>query len=153
MPHDHADQVRIVHKLATFRQGGMTESEVFLAVLTDSDLEVMLRGFPDELSEPLTLFAMLTFKTDATGVIPEEKLGKWIKLCASWLCLEWLKRKDVLTEYVFGESGINWTPNPFRATSEFLDDLARRHEVIHHFAAHILRRAAPTAAYGSATLN
>lgn len=152
MPPNHAEQVRVVHKLAALRSGG-TVGPALLDALDEADLEVMLRGFPDDLSEPLTLFAMLTFKTDASGSIPKEKLPGWIKLCASWLCLEWLKRDGAVSDYVFGDTGINWTTNPARVTSEFLDGLARRHEVIHHFAAGIFRRAAPTAMPGGPTLN
>lgn len=153
MPPDHADQARVVHKLAALRTGGTKDGKALLAALTDSDLEVMLRGFPDDLSEPLTLFAMLTFKTDASGAIPKDKLAGWIKLCAGWLCLEWLKRDGAVSDYVFGETGTNWTTNPARATPEFLACLARRHETLHHFAASIFRRGAPTAMPGGPTLN
>lgn len=147
-PSNHADQVRVVHKLAELRSSG-TVGRALLDALDSADLEIMLQGFPDDLSEPLTLFAMLTVKPDASGVIPEQKLGEWIKLCASWLCLEWLKRDGAVSEYVFGETGINWTTNHSRVTSEFLDGLARRHAAIHHFAAIIFRRAA----LGGTTVN
>lgn len=113
----------------------------------------MLRDFPKDLSEPLTLFALITAKPDESGHVRDEKLAEWIQLCASWLCLEWLKRNGALTSYIFGETGINWQVDPVRLTTSFLDDLKQRHSALHHFAAHVLRRAAPEVGPGSPTLN
>ncbi len=151
-PPNNADQIRIVHKLAALRKAG-TNGENFLAALEEVELEAMLWNFPDDYTEPLVLFALFTATPDKEGIIQEEYLTGWIKACASWLCLEWLRRRGALVGYTFNERGASWALDAIKLTSGFLADLERHHPSMHHFAAHIFRRAAPDAGLGTAAFN
>ena len=151
-PPDHADQLRIVHKLAALRQAGTT-GESLLAALEEAELEVMLWDFPDDLAESLTLFALITAVPDEAGMVSEQRLTDWIQLCASWLCLEWLKRRGAVVSYALNDQSASWQTDAAKLTSGFLDDLSRRHPALHHFAAHIFRRAAPVIEPGAPALN
>ena len=51
-PSEHAEQLPLVHKLAALRQDGTKTGNALLAALDDAELEVMLRDFPKDLSEP-----------------------------------------------------------------------------------------------------
>lgn len=151
-PPNHDDQLRIVHKLAALRQAGTT-GESLLAALDEADLEAMLWDFPEDLTEPLTLFALITAAPDESGVVQEQNLADWIQACASWLCLEWLKRRGAIVSYTFNEQGASWPTNAVKLTSEFLDDLARHHPSLHHFSVHVFRRASPNTGPGTPALN
>lgn len=151
-PPTHADQIRIVDKLAALRTVGTT-GESLLAALDESELETMLWNFPDELTEPLTLFALITAASNESGVVQEQNLADWIQACASWLCLEWLKRRGAIVSYTFNEQGASWPTDAIKLTAEFLDDLARHHPALSHFAAHVFRRASPNTNPGTPALN
>ncbi len=151
-PPTHADQLRIVDKLAALRTAGTT-GESFLAALDESDLETMLWNFPDELTEPLTLFALITAASNESGVVQEQNLADWIQACASWLCLEWLKRRGAIVNYTFNEQSASWPTDAVKLTSEFLNELERHHTALHHFAAHVFRRASPNTKPGTPALN
>lgn len=113
----------------------------------------MLWNFPEDLTDPLTLFAPITAAPDESGVVQEKNLADWIQGCASWLCLEWLKRRGAIVSYTFNEQGVSLPTNAVKLTSEFLDDLERHHPALHHFAVHVFRRASPNAEPGTPALN
>ncbi|MCR4295463.1 MAG: hypothetical protein NUW21_08000 [Elusimicrobia bacterium] len=152
IPPNNADQIRIVHKLAALRKAGTT-GESFLAALEEVELEAMLWNFPDNYTEPLVLFALFTATPDEEGIVQEEYLAGWIKACATWLCLEWLRRRGALVSYTFNERVVSWPLDAIKLTSGFLADLERQHPSLHYFAAHVFRRAAPDAKPGAAALN
>lgn len=127
-------------KLASFRKSDGLDGARLIAALDNAEIETILWGYPDASTEPLVLFAMLTMPGNILDDPEHEKLSEWVSTCASWLCLEWLKRRGAVADYSIRDEGASWDSDLVRLTSVIVDDLATRHPALHRFAAYALQR-------------
>lgn len=109
--------------------------------MDERDLEAMLWGYPEDPSEPLVLFALMTHPNSPGKSIPEDEFAAWISACSSRLCLEWLRRQGAVLHYEVCATGASWSVDPLKLPSQFLEDLRTDHPALHYFASYVLRHA------------
>ncbi len=127
-------------KLASLKRNDGLNGARLIEALDDAEIETILWGYPDASTEPMVLFAMLTMSGNAFDDPQHEKLSDWVSTCATWLCLEWLKRRGAVADYSIREEGASWDGDVLRLTSVILDDLATSHPALHRFATYALQR-------------
>lgn len=126
-------------KLASLKKSDGLNGARLIAALDNAEIETILWGYPDASTEPLVLFAMLTMPGNVFDDPQHEKLSEWVSTCASWLCLEWLKRRGAVADYSIREEGASWDGDLMKLTSVFID-LATSHPALHRFATFALQR-------------
>lgn len=112
-----------------------------LAFMSEQELEAIVWGYPDDPSEPLVLFALMTHPNSPGKAIPEEEFAAWMSACSSRLCLEWLRRRGAVIRYEVSPEGAAWHTDTLKLTAGFLEDLKGRHPTLHLFAAYVMRHA------------
>lgn len=126
-------------KLASLRKSDGLDGIRLIGALDDAEIETILWGYPDDSTEPLVLFAMLTMPGNTFNDPQSEKLSDWVSTCATWLCLEWLKRRGAVADYSIREEGASWNGDLMKLTSVLID-LATSHPALHRFATFALQR-------------
>lgn len=154
VPHTRAAlEDHLTWKLASLKKSDGLDGARLIQALDDAEIETILWGYPDAPTEPLVLFAAFTMSGNAFDDSQTEKLSNWVGACASWLCLEWLKRRGAVADYSVKEEGASWRGDPMRLTSVILDDLVVRHPALHHFATYVLQRTVASLGVGNPALN
>lgn len=140
VPRDRAAlEDHLTWKLASLKKlDGLNDARL-IGALDDAEIETILWGYPDAATEPLVLFAMLTMPGNVCDDPEHEKLSDWVSACATWLCLEWLKRRGAVADYSIREEGASWDGDLMKLTSVFID-LATSHPALHRFATYALQR-------------
>lgn len=139
LPTRAALEDRLTWKLASLRKSDGLDGIRLIGALDDAEIETILWGYPDASTEPLVLFAMLTMPDNTFNDPQSEKLSDWVSTCATWLCLEWLKRRGAVADYSIREEGASWDGDLMKLTSVFID-LATSHPALHRFATFALQR-------------
>lgn len=142
----------LTYKLVSLWESAGLNGARLIEALDDAEIEAILRGYPNTPTEPLVLFAMLTMSNNVPDK-DDEKLTAWVGACASWFCLEWLKRRGAVADYSVKEEGASWTSDSIRLSSVIFDDLATRHPALHHFATYVLQRAVASLRIDGPALN
>lgn len=132
-------QAELVQKLAK-RAAARAENDS-LAFLTAAEIEAMVWAYPNDASEPLVLFALMTHPKSPGNNIQEDEFDVWLSACSTRLCLEWLMRRDAVLHYAVCADGATWSVNPVILTRRFIDDLEERHPALHRFASYVLKDA------------
>lgn len=95
---------------------------------------------------------MLTMPGNVFDDTQHEQLSDWVSTCATWLCLEWLKRRGAVADYSIREEGASWDGDVMTLTSVFLD-LATSHPALHRFTTYALQRTVAAIEVGSPARN
>jgi len=139
-------------KLASLKKSDGLNGASLIAALDNAEIETILWGYPDASTEPLVLFAMLTMPGSVCDDPEHEKLSDWVSTCATWLCLEWLKRRGAVADYSIREESASWDGDLMKLTSVFID-LATSHPALHRFATYALQRTVAAIEIGNPARN
>lgn len=132
-------QGELVQKLA--QRASARAANDSLAFLDEAEIEALIWGYPDDASEPLVLFALMTHPKSPGYKIPRDEFDAWLSACTTRLCLEWLKRREAVLHYSVCADGASWSVNPAILTRKFVDELEERHSALHRFASYALKDA------------